>query len=301
VSAGPIIAGDVALPAASAPKARADTPARRAWERLRRRKSAMVGLAVIVLVVAAAILAPLLAPYDPTAQSWQAVRKPPSWAHPFGTDEVGRDLLARIIYGARASLSAGLVSVGIALAFGVPLGLLAGYVEGWVDALISRFTDAMLACPFLILAIALAAFLGPSLTNAMIAIGVTATPIFIRLTRGQVMSVKAEDFVEAARAVGNPPWRVAIRHILPNVLPAILVQASLTIATAIIAEASLSFLGLGQQPPAPSWGSMLNAAQRFLVNAPWLAVWPGLAIMLTVLSFNLFGDGLRDALDPRGR
>lgn len=278
-----------------------ESPARRAWQRLRRRKSAMAGLVVIVLVVLAALLAPWISPYDPAQQSWTAVRKPPSLAHLFGTDEVGRDLLARVIYGTRASLSAGLVSVAIAIAFGVPLGLLAGYAGGLVDGLIGRLTDAMLACPFLILAIALAAFLGPSLSNAMIAIGVTATPLFIRLTRGQVLSVKSEDYVEAARAIGNPPWRIVVRHILPNVMPQLLVQASLTVATAIIAEASLSFLGLGQQPPAPSWGSMLNAAQRFLVNAPWLAVWPGLAIMITVLSFNLLGDGLRDALDPRAK
>ena len=184
---------------------------------------------------------------------------------------------------------------------GVPLGLAAGYVGGVLDALISRITDAMLACPFLILAIALAAFLGPKLENAMIAIGITTTPIFVRLTRGQVMAVKVEDYVEAARAVGNPPWRIALVHILPNVLPALLVQATLSIAAAIIAEAALSFLGLGQQPPAPSWGSMLNAAQRFLSTGPWMAVWPGLAIFMTVLSFNLLGDGLRDALDPRGR
>jgi peptide/nickel transport system permease protein len=278
-----------------------DSPTKRAWIRLRRRKSAMVGLVIVVLVILAAIFAPLISPYDPAQQSWSAVRKPPSLAHLFGTDEVGRDLLARVIYGARASLAAGLVSVGIAIAAGVPLGLIAGYAGGLVDGLISRLTDAMLACPFLILAIALAAFLGPSLSNAMIAIGITATPLFIRLTRGQVLSIKSEDFVEAARAIGNPPWRIAIRHILPNVMPQLLVQASLTVATAIIAEASLSFLGLGQQPPAPSWGSMLNAAQRFLVNAPWLAVWPGLAIMITVLSFNLLGDGLRDALDPRAK
>jgi peptide/nickel transport system permease protein len=196
---------------------------------------------------------------------------------------------------------AGVISIGIALSIGVPLGIVAGYLGGFVDALISRLTDAMLACPFLILAIALAAFLGPSLGNAMIAIGITATPIFVRLTRGQVMAVKVEDYVEAARAVGNPRWRIALVHILPNILPALLVQATLSIAAAIIAEAALSFLGLGQQPPAPSWGSMLNSAQRFLVNAPWMAVWPGLAIFATVLSFNLLGDGLRDALDPRER
>lgn len=276
-----------------------ESPARRAWRRLKQRKSALFALFVIIALILIAIFAPLIAPYDPTKQSWSAVRKAPSLAHWFGTDEVGRDILSRIIFGTRASLSAGVISVGIAISIGVPLGLLAGYLGGKVDAILGRITDAMLAVPFLILAIALAAFLGPSLGNAMIAIGVTATPLFIRLTRGQTLSVVKEDYIEAARAVGNPGWRIALRHILPNVMPALLVQATLTIATAIIAEASLSFLGLGQQPPAPSWGSMLNAAQRFLTNAPWMAVWPGLAIFVTVLSFNLFGDGLRDALDPR--
>ena len=276
-----------------------ETPLRRATRRLFRRKGAIFGLVIIVLFLALAIFAPLLTPYDPIAQSWTSVRKPPSLAHWFGTDDVGRDILVRVIFGARASLMAGVISVGIALSIGVPLGLAAGYLGGFFDALISRITDAMLACPFLILAIALAAFLGPSLGNAMIAIGVTTTPIFVRLTRGQVMSVKVEDYVEAARAVGNPRWRIPLVHILPNIMPALLVQATLSIAAAVIAEAALSFLGLGQQPPAPSWGSMLNSAQRFLVNEPWMAVWPGLAIFLTVLSFNLVGDGLRDALDPR--
>jgi peptide/nickel transport system permease protein len=292
---------DVALDPSLLADDAVESPSRRALRRLFKRKGALFGLAIIVLFVALAILAPFVSPYDPTAQSWTAVRKAPSAAHWFGTDEVGRDVLARVIYGARASLLAGVISVGIALSVGVPLGLIAGYAGGPLDALLSRITDAMLACPFLILAIALAAFLGPSLGNAMIAIGITTTPIFVRLTRGQVMAVKVEDYVEAARALGNPRWRIALVHILPNILPALLVQATLSIAAAIIAEASLSFLGLGQQPPAPSWGSMLNSAQRFLTNAPWMAVWPGLAIFLTVLSFNLVGDGLRDALDPRSR
>jgi len=278
-----------------------ESPARRALRRLFKRKGAVVGLAVIVIFALMALLAPWIAPYDPIATSWTAVRKPPSWLHWFGTDELGRDVLTRVIFGARASLMAGGISVTIALTVGVPLGLLAGYRGGFIDALISRITDAMLACPFLILAIALAAFLGPSLADAMIAIGVSATPIFIRLTRGQVLSVKVEDYVEAARAMGNPRWRIALFHILPNIMPALLVQATLSIAAAIIAEAALSFLGLGQQPPAPSWGSMLNAAQRFLTTAPWMAIWPGLAIFLVVLSLNLVGDGLRDALDPRER
>ena len=220
--------------------------------------------------------------------------------HLFGTDELGRDVLARVIWGARASLMAGLVSVSIALTVAVPLGLVSGYLGGVVDGLLMRIIDAMLAIPFLVLAIALAAFLGPSLTNAMIAIGVVQTPIFTRLTRGQALAVKHEDYIEAARAVGNPHCRILLRHILPNILAPILVQATLAIAAAIIAEASLSFLGLGQQPPAPSWGSMLNTASHFLSQAPWMAVWPGLAIFSLVLSFNLLGDGLRDALDPRG-
>jgi peptide/nickel transport system permease protein len=246
-----------------------------------------------------ALLAPVAAPYDPLATSWTAVRKAPSAAHWFGTDEIGRDVLSRVIWGARASLLAGLVSVLISVAIGVPLGLLAGYAGGRTDLVLSRLTDAVLACPFLILAIALAAFLGPSLTNAMIAIGVSATPVFIRLTRGQTMAIKAEDFILAARAIGNPPWRIALRHVLPNVVPALIVQATLALAAAVIAEASLSFLGLGQQPPAPSWGSMLNVAKNYLENAPWMAIWPGLSIFALVLSFNLVGDGLRDALDPR--
>jgi peptide/nickel transport system permease protein len=278
-----------------------ESPGARAWRRLIRRKSAVLGLVVIVLFVLVAVLAPLIAPYDPAQQIWTSIRKPPSLLHWFGTDESGRDLFSRVIFGARASLLAGVVSISIALGLGVPIGLLAGYGGKWIDAVIGRITDAMLACPFLILAIALAAFLGPSLENAMIAIGLAAAPVFVRLTRGQVMAVKVEDYVEAARAVGNPPLRIAVKHILPNIMPALIVQATISIATAIIAEASLSFLGLGQQPPAPSWGSMLNTAQRFLTNAPWMAIWPGLAIFLVVLSFNILGDGLRDALDPRER
>ena len=278
-----------------------ESPMRRALRRLRRRTGALVGRVVIVIFVMLAVFAPLIAPFDPAAQSWTAVRKAPSALYWFGTDDVGRDVLSRVIFGTRASLLAGVISVGIALSIGVPLGLTAGYLGGWIDAVLSRITDAMLSVPFLILAIALAAFLGPSLGNAMIAIGVTTTPIFIRLTRGQVMAVKVEDYVEAARAIGNPRWRIALFHILPNIMPALLVQATLSIAAAIIAEAALSFLGLGQQPPSPSWGSMLNSAQRFLTNAPWMAIWPGLAIFLVVLSFNLVGDGLRDALDPRER
>ena len=277
------------------------SPAVLALLRFRGRPAAVAGFAVIALFVFVALAAPLVAPYDPIATSWSLIRKAPSMQHWMGTDENGRDVLSRVVFGARASLLAGVVSVLIAAGIGVPVGLLAGFAGGKVDAVIGRFVDAMLACPFLILAIALAAFLGPALTNAMIAIGVTAAPVFVRVARGATMDAATNEYVEAARALGNPPWRVAIRHVLPNIVPPVMVQSTLAIAAAIIAEASLSFLGLGQQPPAPSWGSMLNSAQRFLTQAPWLAVFPGLAIFLAVLAFNLVGDGLRDALDPRRR
>ncbi len=279
----------------------ARSPAIIALDRFRARPAAVFGFIVVAVFVLVAVAAPLVAPYDPVATSWTAIRKAPSVQHWMGTDENGRDVLSRVVFGARASLLAGVVSVLIAAGVGVPLGLLAGFTGGWVDGVIGRVVDAMLACPFLILAIALAAFLGPSLTNAMIAIGITAAPIFVRVSRGATMDAATHEYVEAARATGNPPWRVAMRHVLPNIVPPVLVQATLAIAAAIIAEASLSFLGQGQQPPAPSWGSMLNSAQRFLDQAPWLAVFPGAAIFLAVLAFNLVGDGLRDALDPRRR
>jgi peptide/nickel transport system permease protein len=273
----------------------------RAFGRFLKRPAAVAGLAVIVLFVLMATLAPLIAPFDPIATSWTAIRKAPSALHWMGTDENGRDVLSRVLFGARASLLAGVVSVAIAAGIGVPAGLLAGFAGGWIDAVFSRIVDAMLACPFLILAIALTAFLGPNLTNAMIAIGVSTAPRFMRVARAATLEVAALDYVQAAYTLGTTPLRIMVRHVAPNILPPVLVQASLALAAAIIAEASLSFLGLGQQPPSPSWGSMLNSAQRFLTQAPWLAVFPGLAIFLCVLSFNLVGDGLRDALDPRGR
>jgi len=288
-----------AVLAGSLPIPRDLSPTQRALRRLMKRRGAMVGLAIVIFFVLLALFAPWIAPHDPLQTSWSAIRKAPSAAYLFGSDEIGRDVLSRVIWGARASLLAGLVSVCISLSLGVPIGLAAGYLGGWTDTLISRITDAMLACPFLILAIALAAFLGPSLTNAMIAIGISATPVFVRLTRGQVLAVKVEDYIEAARAVGNPHLRIALRHILPNIVAPVIVQATLAIAAAVIAEASLSFLGLGQQPPAPSWGSMLNTARNYVDQAPWMAIWPGVSIFLLVLSFNLLGDGLRDALDPR--
>ena len=274
-------------------------PENRVWKKFRSHKSAMVGGALVVFFILIALAAPILPIPDPAATDWGAVRKAPSWDHWMGTDEIGRDVMARLIWGAQASLAAGVVSVGIAVLFGVPLGIVAGYFGGWTDAVISRCTEALLAVPFLILAIALAAFLGPSLTNAMIAIGISATPIFIRLTRGQVLSIKEEDYVESARAsrIADAQDPVALH----------LSQRPAAHSGASDADnchrhhrrGILSFLGLGQQPPAPSWGSMLNTAKNFLNQAPWMAMWPGLSIFFVVLGFNLLGDGLRDALDPR--
>lgn len=282
------------------PAAASPLTGRSHWlRRLLRRPTSVVALAVIAAFIVTAVLAPWIAPYDPLATNFSEVRKAPSSSHWFGTDEIGRDVASRVVFGTRASLLAGVVSVLISLSIGIPAGLLAGYAGGMIDMLLSRMTDALLACPFLILAIALSAFLGPSLSNAMIAIGISATPAFVRLARGATLAVKAEEYVLAARAIGNPSWRIALRHVLPNIVPPLLVQATLAIAAAVIAEASLSFLGLGQQPPQPSWGSMLNTAKDYLDNAPWMALWPGLSIFVLVLSFNLLGDGLRDALDPR--
>jgi len=271
----------------------------RAMKWLARRPAAIIASLVVTLFVAGALGAPWLAPFNPNAPHFDAIRRPPSDVYWLGTDEVGRDVLSRLIWGARASLLAGVIPVTIALTLSIPLGLLSGYAGGWVDGVIMRVNDAMLAIPFLIVAIALAAFLGPSLTNAMIAIGIAALPIFLRLSRGTVLVIKTEDHIEAARALGCSRRRIAVCHILPNMLPPLLVQSSITVAAAIIAEASLSFLGLGQQPPAPSWGSMLNAAQRYLSQAPWMALYPGLMIFFVVMALNVLGDGLRDALDPK--
>jgi peptide/nickel transport system permease protein len=267
--------------------------------RLLRRPPALIGLMVIVGFILAALAAPYLAPYDPIKTNFLAVRKAPSELYRLGTDEVGRDVLSRLIWGARASLLAAVIPVGLALGLSIPVGLFSGCTGGWLDGLIMRITDAMLAIPFLIVAIALAAFLGPSLTNAMIAIGIAALPTFVRLARGSALAVTTEEYIESARSLGCSRLRIAVRHVLPNIVPPLLIQSSLTAAAAIIAEASLSFLGLGQQPPAPSWGSMLNAAQRYLVQAPWMAIYPGVMIFAIVMSLNVFGDALRDALDPK--
>ena len=270
-----------------------------AWRRLLRERAALAGGGVVLAFIAVAIFAPLLAPWDPVASDWGAIREAPSLIHPFGTDDLGRDVLSRCIFGARSSLLAGFLSVVVATLAGTPLGMLAGYFGGVLDVVISRCADALLACPFLVLAIALAAFLGPSLQNAMIAIGISAAPLFIRLARGQTLAVREEEYVAAAVSLGLPHRTILWSYILPNILPPLIVQATLTVAIAVLAEASLAFLGLGQPPPDASWGSMLDAARQFLSDAPWMAVWPGLAIITVVISFNLLGDALNDVLNPQ--
>ena len=269
------------------------------WRRLVRRPPALVGAVVVLLFAALALGAPWIAPGDPIQGNWGQVRKAPTWAHPFGTDDLGRDALSRVIWGTRISMRAGVLSILFAMAVGVPTGLVSGYYRGAIDQVIMRLTDAWLSFPFLILAIGLVTILGPSLTNATLAIGLGATPTYIRLTRGLVLATREEDYVQSARAIGAGDLRVMTQYIFPNIASAILVQATVSIPAAVIAEAILSFLGLGVQPPDPSWGTMLRTAQQFLETAPWMAWWPGLAIFVLTLSFNLAGDGLRDALDPK--
>jgi peptide/nickel transport system permease protein len=247
-----------------------------------------------------AIFAPLIAPADPLAIDYAHPAAPPgAGGHLLGTDAVGRDILARLIYGTRISLQVGLVAVGIAATLGTTVGLAAGYYGGWVDSVLMRTVDVFLAFPVIVLAIGIIAVLGPSLGNVVIALGLVAWTTYARVVRGQVLVLRELDFVHAARAMGVGDWRLLTRHILPNTLAPIIVLATVGMATAIIAEAALSFLGLGVQPPTPSWGTMLNEGRGFLRTAPHISTFPGLAIMLTVLGFNFLGDGLRDALDPR--
>ncbi len=270
---------------------------RRLVKRFLRRRLSVFGLVVLVLIVGLAVFAPLFG--DPETNDFAALLQPPSGDHPLGTDDLGRDTLARIAHGARVSMQAGVLATLLAMAIGVPLGLIAGYYRGWADLVISRLTDLLLAFPFLILAVGLAAILGPSLRNVVIALGISALPSFIRVTRGEVLGLREQDYVAGAVADGAGDARILRRYILPNALSPLLVQATVTVPEAIIGEAVLSFLGLGVQPPTPSWGTMLSAAQGFLTQAPLLAVFPGVAIALAALSFNLVGDGLRDVLDPR--
>jgi peptide/nickel transport system permease protein len=262
-------------------------------------RGAGFGLVVLLLVTLMALLADVLAPYNPSQIQPAGILAAPSVMHPLGTDAIGRDVLSRIAYGARASLLAGVVSVAVALVLGVTIGLVAGYNGGWIDDLFMRIVDALYSFPALLLALAITAILGPGLTNVMLAIGIVFTPAFARLVRGQALSVRERDFVTAARVTGASPWRIMGAHIWPNVTAPIIVQASLQVAAAIVIEAGLSFLGLGVQPPTPSWGSMLKEGYQYMEQAPWLAFSPGAAMFLTVLAFNLFGDGLRHSLDPR--
>jgi ABC-type dipeptide/oligopeptide/nickel transport system permease subunit len=261
----------------------------------------MVGAVVVVAALCMAVFAPLVSPYDPLKQDLANLLAPPSSTHLLGTDNVGRDVLARVIWGTRVSLIVGSLSVAISVVAGCSLGLLAGYWSGRVDDVLMRLVDAVLSFPGLVLALALGAVLGAGLSGVLIALGVVYTPTFARLMRGQVLTIRTREYVAAARLLGAPDWRILQRHVLPNAATPIVVQASLSVAFAILAEASLSFLGLGVRPPEPSWGSMINAGRGYLQQAPWIVFGPGAALFITVLGLNFIGDAVRDALDPRFR
>jgi peptide/nickel transport system permease protein len=276
------------------------SPAALFWIRFRRNRPAVVGGVFVAILVIVAVFAPLIAPFDPNAQDLNNLTQPPGGAHLLGTDDIGRDVLSRIIFGARVSIAASLLPVAMALLVGVPLGLIAGYYRGFLDeGIIMRVVDALQAFPFLILALALAAVLGPGFINAMIAIAVGFVPAFVRIVRGQTLFVAAQEYIQSARALGASDARILRSHVLPNTIAPLLVQTTVAMAGAILAEAGLSFLGVGVQPPTPSWGAMLTIAQTYINSKPYLAVAPGIAIFLAVLAFNLFGDGVRDGLDPR--
>lgn len=264
-----------------------------------RNKAALAGLIFLVIIVLGSILAPVLAPYSPTTISLKEKLKPPSWSHLIGTDYFGRDVLTRVLYGGRVSLLVSLIVIGMAVMIGVPVGLIAGYLGGRTDNVLMRLMDAFLTFPPLLLAVAIVGALGPDIQNVMLALGIVNIPVFARLVRGSTLSVREEVYVRAARALGASSFRIVISHILRNIVAPIVVQMTVTFAGAIIAEASLSFLGLGAQPPHPSWGRDLNEARRYLEDAPWLLMGPTLMIMMSVLSINFIGDGLRDALDPK--
>ncbi|HMS58815.1 MAG TPA: ABC transporter permease [Tepidiformaceae bacterium] len=268
---------------------------------VRKKPVGAVAFFIILALAIAAIASPLLAPYDPLEPNYNALRQEPSFAHPFGTDQIGRDLLSRIIYGTRISFLVGVVSVGVAVCIGTPIGLIAGYFRGPTDELLMRIIDAISAFPSLVLALAIVAVLEPSLLNVMVAVGVTSVPIFARLTRSQVLSLRERDFVLAATSTGASDTRIMLRHIMPNAASPLIVQATLGLGIAILAEASLGYLGVGVQPPTPTWGGILNQGAPLIERAPWLSIAPGVAIFTLVLCFNLVGDALRDALDPRQR
>jgi peptide/nickel transport system permease protein len=270
-----------------------------AWRRLRRHKLAMFGLGIICLLIILAVAAPVVAPYDPVEVIAQDAYQGPSIRHLMGADEYGRDIFSRVIYGARTSLAVGIISVGLSLVLGIVLGLIAGYFLGVADVLITRTMDVLYSFPAILLALVLIAILGRGLDRVMIAVGVAYTPVFARLCRGCVLAERDKVYVDAARILGAGDARVLTRHILPNVVPPLIVQVSMCMSWAILAEATLSFLGLGTQPPTPSWGIMLSKGRDLIHHSPWLSFWPGVAIMAVVFGFNVLGDGLRDALDPR--
>jgi len=272
-----------------------------AWQRFRRNRLALAGLVVVALLVVAAAGSPWLAPADPARQSLIEKRAPPGGKFLLGADEFGRDILSRVLFGSRVALLVGLLSVAIALGLGLVLGCLAGFAAGWIDVLIMRAVEILLAFPYLLLAIAVVSALGPGVLNTTIAVGIWGTPTVTRMVRGAVLAARASEYVSAARALGASAAEVLRRHILRNILPTVVVYSTLFMANAILVEAALSFLGLGVQPPTPSWGLMVSSGRDFLLVAPHIATIPGLAIMLAVLGFNLLGDGLRDALDPRLR
>jgi peptide/nickel transport system permease protein len=270
------------------------------WRRFRRNRLGLAGLVVIGLLLASALSAPLLAPYDPVfGTDEQALLAAPAWDHPLGTDRFGRDVLSRLIYGARISLEVGLIAVSISLVAGTTIGICAGYFGGWTDSVLSRLNDVLLSFPDILLALAVMAVLGASMENLMLAIGIVYTPIFARLARGAALQVKENEYVQAARALGADRRRILVRHVLPNIAAPLIVQTTLSLAFAILAEAALSFLGLGVEPDAPSWGIMLRDGKDRMELAWWVAVFPGLAISVVVLAFNVVGDALRDALDPK--
>jgi len=269
---------------------------------LRRNPRILIGGTIVAILLFVAATAPFIAPYDPIKVDVSQALLPPSLTHLLGTDDLGRDVFSRVLWGSRVSLSVGLISVSIGFLLGVSIGLAAGYLGGTFDLIAMRVIDALLSFPALVLAIAITAALGPQIQNAMIAIGIVAVPGYARLTRGQVLSIRAREFIVAARTIGAPPLRIVLRHIFPNVTNALVVQATLATAFAILAEAALSFLGLGPQPPYPSWGQDINYSQRYLANLKWwMSAGPGIAIFLAVFGFNFLGDALRDALDPRLR
>ncbi|WP_053218641.1 nickel transporter permease [Virgibacillus senegalensis] len=270
-----------------------------ALSRLVKSKTSFIGLLIILLLIVIAVMAPVVATHDPTEQQLLDRYLAPSADHWLGTDELGRDIYSRIVYGTRISIQIGLIAVGISAVIGILLGGIAGYFGRWIDQIIMRLIDILMAFPSILLAIALVAVLGASLTNAMIAIGIVGVPQFARIVRSTVLSVKETEYIEAARAIGAKNNRILFQHVLPNCLAPIIVQATLSIGTAILDAAGLSFLGLGAQPPSPEWGAMLSDGRAALQTAPWVVAFPGMAIFLVVLGFNLFGDGLRDALDPR--